>query len=208
MTAAHSMQKRDLHVVERVLKGDAEVYRLLVERYRPNALAYAHAMVGNAEVAEANVDKAFLTAFNDLPQIPDRSDFQTFFYRTLRKQLALAAASARADHPLAEQDRKVLKDVLEERRPNPSAATVIRRALLGVRVEDREAWALRYIANLSTEEASVLIGTTPEEIERRIRRAEMALDGTDGDPVTTNVTGSAIVDPAADEDIAPPALPQ
>src|SRR5207302_604934 len=52
----------DAQIVERVLRGDAELYAELVERYRDRYARYALHMLGNREDAEEALQDAFTRA--------------------------------------------------------------------------------------------------------------------------------------------------
>lgn len=209
MTTEANTQGRDLHVVERILKGDAEVYRVLVERYRPNALAHAYAMIGDAGVAESVVDETFLMAFNTLSQISDRSDFRSFFYEALRKKLRMPAMSARSDSRVLEAEREVLKNVMTDRIRNLEVAPAVRQVLLGVGVERREAWSLRYVAGLTFEEIARLVGKTLDVVEGHVREVGEALVGAGEKQTALDDASSPSTHlPALDDVVPPPLMPE
>lgn len=205
MSTSASAQGRDLHVVERVLRGDAEVYRVLVERYRAQALAHAHAMTGDPAVAEAAVDEAFLMAFHALAKIVDRSNFRPFCYRALRKKLALAADSARPTG-IRPEDEGQLASVFVDGLRNVDAAPVLRQALLGLRPDLREAWSLRHVAGLPLDEIASLLGVGHEVVDERVREAERVLLETKADEGASPQTPSPAQATPTIDDVAPPAL--
>lgn len=70
-------------VVERVLAGDTEEYRVLVDRYQHRALAVAIGIVGNRDDAEDLVQHSFLKAYSNLASFRGQSSFYTWLYRIL-----------------------------------------------------------------------------------------------------------------------------
>lgn len=195
-------QGRDLHVVERVLKGDAEVYRILVERYRTHALAHAHAMTDDARLAEAAVDEAFLAAFHGLSTISDRSNFRPFLYRELRKRLSMAAESVRAE-PLSQADLDALHGVLVDRLRSLDAAPAVRRALLRLSVDKREIWSLRYVARLPVEEIAEVLHFDPQALTERVAAVAANIRDSVTQGAAENVGSEPTVPPVLD-DLAPP----
>jgi RNA polymerase sigma-70 factor (ECF subfamily) len=70
-------------VVERILGGDKNAYRVLVDRYQSRALAVAIGIVGNRDDAEELVQQAFLKAYTNLESFRGQSSFYTWLYRIL-----------------------------------------------------------------------------------------------------------------------------
>ena len=61
----------DAVIVARVLRGDVEVFRVLVERYRDRYARYAVHMLGNHEDAEEALQDAFTRAYRSLSRCED-----------------------------------------------------------------------------------------------------------------------------------------
>ena len=61
----------DAVIVARVLRGDVEVFRVLVERYRDRYARYAFHMLGNREDAEEALQDAFTRAYRSLARCED-----------------------------------------------------------------------------------------------------------------------------------------
>lgn len=166
---------RDLHVVERVLQGDAEVYRILIERYRSELLAHAFVQVGSIDVAEEVVDDAFLAAFNTLADIPNRADFRTFVFGHLTRRLVLRAQSATRMGELDVDDRAALVRARSQGFDEAASAALLR-VLLRLSADVREAWSLVYIAGLNEEDAARVSGVSVETLRERIDRARKSIE--------------------------------
>lgn len=67
--------------VERVLAGDQDAFRLLVERHSRNLFRLAYRMTGNEQDAEEVVQDAFLRAYRKMDRFESRSNFGTWLYR-------------------------------------------------------------------------------------------------------------------------------
>jgi RNA polymerase sigma-70 factor (ECF subfamily) len=71
----------DATAVERILAGDREAFRVLVERHSRNVYRLAYRMTGNSQDAEEVVQEAFLRAYQKLRQFAGNSNFGTWVYR-------------------------------------------------------------------------------------------------------------------------------
>ena len=70
-------------IVARVLRGDVEVFRVLVERYRDRYARYAFHMLGNREDAEEALQDAFTRAYRSLARCEDPERFGAWLFRIL-----------------------------------------------------------------------------------------------------------------------------
>lgn len=75
------MERDESAAIERVLRGDRESYRLLMERHYPTAYRLAFRITGNAEDAEEAAQDAFLRAYRKLDGFRRDSNFSTWVNR-------------------------------------------------------------------------------------------------------------------------------
>ena len=76
-------EQSDSDIIARVLAGDKESYRLLVEKYQGRAFAIAFDILKSREDAEDVVQESFVKAFLSLKSFEGKSSFYTWFYRVL-----------------------------------------------------------------------------------------------------------------------------
>jgi RNA polymerase sigma-70 factor (ECF subfamily) len=76
----------DAEVVSRVLSGDSDAFRLLVERYQARALGLARRVLRDDDAARDAVQEAFLKAYRSLAKFEGRAKFYTWFYRLVLNQ--------------------------------------------------------------------------------------------------------------------------
>jgi len=79
--SVETQRRSDAVAVERVLAGDRDAYRALVERHSRNVHRLAYRLTGNAHDTEDVVQEAFLRAYQKLGQFEARSNFGTWVYR-------------------------------------------------------------------------------------------------------------------------------
>jgi RNA polymerase sigma-70 factor (ECF subfamily) len=168
------VERSDGAVVRRVLQGDVEAYRILVERYRQQFGRYAISLLGDADLAADAVQDAFIRAFDGLAGCRDPDRFGAWFFRILTNQCHTARAKRReavdVEHAgLASPDRA---DAALER---GELAGQLQRALERLTPEQREAFVLKYVDERSYEEMAELLGVGADALKMRVHRAREAL---------------------------------
>lgn len=75
------MENLEQEAIRRILAGDADVYRLLMERHLPAVLRMTRRVTGSDQDAEEAAQEAFLRAYNKLPGFREHAAFGTWVYR-------------------------------------------------------------------------------------------------------------------------------
>src|ERR1041384_769093 len=75
------MELTDAAFVDRARSGDADAYRVLVERHTRALFRLAYRMTGNEQDAEDVVQESFLRAYRQLGKFDERASFGTWLYR-------------------------------------------------------------------------------------------------------------------------------
>jgi RNA polymerase sigma-70 factor, ECF subfamily len=75
------MEAWEQEAIRRVLAGDREEYRVLMERHLPAVLRMTLRVTGNIADAEEAAQEAFLLAYNKLPTFREQAAFGTWVYR-------------------------------------------------------------------------------------------------------------------------------
>jgi RNA polymerase sigma-70 factor (ECF subfamily) len=76
----------DDDVIARILGGDRDAFRLLVERYQARAHRLALRILRDEDQANDAVQEAFVKAYNNLAKFERRSAFFTWLYRLVKNQ--------------------------------------------------------------------------------------------------------------------------
>jgi RNA polymerase sigma-70 factor, ECF subfamily len=76
-----SGQLPDHELVERVIEGRQEAYKVLVERYQGRIFRVAFGLMRNREDAREVTQEAFIKAYRNLPNFRRDSSFYTWIYR-------------------------------------------------------------------------------------------------------------------------------
>ena len=162
----------DAVIVGRVLRGDVEAFRVLVERYRERYARYAYHMLGNREDAEEALQDAFTRAYRSLSRCEDPERFGAWLFRILVNRCrTLGARRSRRSRTFI-TDEVALLDAAEEHPAERRAwREEIDRAVRQLRPEQREAFLLKYVEDLGYDEMSQLTGVGVSALKMRVMRA-------------------------------------
>lgn len=162
----------DAAIVARVLRGNAEAFRELVERYRDQYARYALHMLGNREDAEEALQDAFTRAYRSLARCEDPERFGAWLFRILINRCRTAGTRrGRRARTFVTDDAALLG--ASEEHPEDRAAwrEEIDRALHQLRPEQREAFLLKYVEELGYDEMSRMTGVGVSALKMRVMRA-------------------------------------
>jgi len=166
----------DGDAVRRVTEGDPAAFTVLVERYHAGCLRYAVRMLGTREDAEEAVQDAFVRAYRGLGRYDHRQRFGAWLFRILVNRCRTRAARMkRIATPLLPLEK--LADVPEpERDPgDPLQRRRIHEAVLDLPPDQREAFLLKYVEDMSYEAMAEATGDGISALKMRVKRARDAL---------------------------------
>jgi len=162
----------DAVVVARVLRGDVESFRVLVERYRDRYARYAYHMLGNREDAEEALQDAFTRAYRSLARCEDPERFGAWLFRILLNRCrTMGARRGRRARTFVVDDIALLEAAEEHPADRAAWREEIDRALLKLRADQREAFLLKYVEELGYDEISQLTGVGVSALKMRVMRA-------------------------------------
>lgn len=169
-------QAEDAELIGRILRGERELFALLVRRYQDMMYRHALGMLGDGDAAADLVQESFVKAFTRLHTCePDR--FAAWVFRILRNRckdwlknrrqhtaplLADAHAAPDGDDPALSLERTELGRVVDE-------------ALMRLPPAQREAFLMKHVEGLSYEEMAERLGTGVSALKMRVMRAREAL---------------------------------
>lgn len=92
------MEASEKEIIRRVLAGDREEYRVLMERHFPVVLLMTLRITGNQQDAEEAAQEAFIRAYQQLPAFREQSAFATWVFR-IGMNTALNMVKRRSRNP-------------------------------------------------------------------------------------------------------------
>ena len=162
----------DAVIVARVLRGDVEVFAVLVERYRDRYARYAFHMLGNRQDAEEALQDAFTRAYRSLARCEDPERFGAWLFRILVNRCrTLGARRGRRARTFVVDEAALLEASEEHPAERAARREEIDRALQQLRVDQREAFLLKYVEEIGYEEMSQMTGVGVSALKMRVMRA-------------------------------------
>src|SRR6266404_9686429 len=115
------MEWSDEAAAARAKAGDADAFRVLVERHSRPLFRLAFRMTGNEQDAEDIVQDTFLRAYRRIEKFDERASFGTWLYRiTVNCSLDLVRARKRRNEHMAPVDSEMEDPVLSLPAPAPT----------------------------------------------------------------------------------------
>ena len=174
------MELSDGMVVQRVLAGDTELYRVLVERYRKQFGRYAVGMLGDRDAAADAMQEAFIRAYDSLASLRNPDGFGPWFFRILTNQCHNAVARRHPTADVAALDPPA-PDRTDRLVEQAELGAAIEAALNDLTPEQREAFVMKHVDGQSYEDMAQLLGVGVDALKMRVHRARDALQTSLGD---------------------------
>lgn len=182
------MEFTDAEAVGRARTGDADAFRMLVERHSRSLFRLAFRMTGNQQDAEDVVQESFLRAYKQLGKFDERASFGTWLYRIAANCSLdmVRARKRRSEHQVPQEAGAGETDDLVALLPAPDP-TPERMALSGEvreRVEaamkelsptERTAFVLRHFEGMCMEEVGRVLDCQPGAAKHSVFRAVQKL---------------------------------
>jgi RNA polymerase sigma-70 factor (ECF subfamily) len=176
------MELVDATVIEQVLGGDSDAFRLLVDRHTRPLYRLAYRITRNANDADDVVQETFLRAYRHLGSFDARSSFGTWLYR-IATNVGLDLLRRRRGNEETELDTEA------EQQPQVGAHDVLDRLSLSQALDhgmqnltgrERTAFVLRHYEGMSIAEIGEVLGTetnaTKNTIFRAVRKLRQVLE--------------------------------
>jgi RNA polymerase sigma-70 factor, ECF subfamily len=159
-------------LVRAALDGDDRAFTMLVDRHAPACLRFAKRMLGEVADAEDAAQETFLRAFNALRSYDAQTPFRTWLFailvnrcrtsllRRARRERRVVRADVETDHAAPGDEARAFEFRDE-----------IAWALAALPAEQREAFLLKHVEELSYDEMVVITGAGASALRMRVKRA-------------------------------------
>lgn len=162
----------DAALVEASLQGDVDAFCLLAHRYRGAYTRFAARMLGSIEDADDVLQAAFMRAYRGLAGCRQPDRFRAWMYTIVINECRTFATRR------AKRERRFVRDEATlDRLVAPPAAErdalreEIQRAVDCLEPNQREAFLLKHVEDLSYEEMTELTGVGASALKMRVKRA-------------------------------------
>ncbi len=180
----------DAALVERVKRGDARAFEMLVVKYQRRIERLISRMVRDVDLVPDIAQETFIRAYRALPQFRGESAFYTWLYRiavnTAKKALVelkrdpLVSETARASRDEEDETSRVENELSDGETPDAllaskEIAAAVNAAIEALSEDLRQAVTLREIEGLSYEEIAQVMNCPIGTVRSRIFRAREAI---------------------------------
>lgn len=177
-------------LVKSTLDGDARAFTELVDRHAAACLRFATRMLGDRCEAEDVAQETFLRAFKALGSYDERLPFRTWLFSILinRCRTAMSQRMRRERRVVFDSEaleRLSVETAVEAAQESIELREELNRAIASLSLEQREAFLLRHIEELSYEEIMAATGVGMSALKMRVKRAcerlqQMLTEGVSG----------------------------
>lgn len=171
----------DRQLVDEVLVGNSEAFRVLVDRTSPRVIGVSRRILGDPDEAQDVAQDAFLRAYRALATFRGDGAFGAWVTR-IAVRLAVARLAARRDLARMPEDEAAGWAVSLDSSADPEASALkqergraIREAIAALPRSQRSVVALRFYGDLTLEEIARLTTTPLGTVKSRLHRATASL---------------------------------
>lgn len=168
-------QHTDQYYIDKVLEGDANAFRELIERYRDFIYTVVLRIVKKKEDAEEVAQDAFIKAYQSLAEFKGESKFSTWLYsiayrkaldrlRKLNRSKTIELHDDRTQYDVVQIENALGFMMAEERRK------VVRQCLEKLPEQDAALMTFFYFEELSIKEIAGLTKLTEDNIKVKLHR--------------------------------------
>lgn len=164
-------------LIDRAKRGDRHSFALIVDRLYPRALRFARQMLGHVEDAEEAVQDTFVRVHRYLDGFQTGAAFDPWFFRILANRCRTMLEKRKRHYALIDYGDLPI-DAAGPAAPSPAPdefQRAVHRVLDTLPAEQREAFLLRHVEDLSYEDMMDITGAGLSALRMRVKRACDAL---------------------------------
>jgi RNA polymerase sigma-70 factor (ECF subfamily) len=166
----------DAALVRRVLEGDAEAYAGLVVRYQGRLGRYAVHLLGNRADAEDAVQETLVRAYRGLERCAAPERFGAWVFQILVNRCrTIGGQRSRRERVVAPNEAALADADVAHPADRQALGEAIRWALDRLNRDQREAFLLKHVEDMSYEEMAEMTGEGISALKMRVKRACEAL---------------------------------
>jgi RNA polymerase sigma-70 factor (ECF subfamily) len=159
-------------IVGQVLGGDVDAYAYLVRRYQDSYFRFATRMLGSKDDADDALQSAFVRAFRKLAECRDPNRFGAWLYQIVINECrTLALRRDRRERRMVREESELADLPADPLMHDSSELAGIQRALDQLDPDQREAFILKYVEDMSYDEMTRFTGASVSALKMRVKRA-------------------------------------
>ncbi len=155
--------------------GDVRAFAALVDAYYARCLRFALHMLSSRRDAEEAVQDTFVRVYKALPTYEEREAFEPWLFRILGNRCRSVGSRARRHAEMVEYGDVPERSAAPGHDDASAWREEIGMALASLPVEQREAFLMRHVEDLSYEDMARATGAGVSALKMRVKRACDAL---------------------------------
>ena len=172
------METQERNIIRRVLNGDTQSYRLLMDWYSPRVFAMVVRIVKCQEDAEEITQDVFMKAYSGLSRFDGRSSFSTWLYRIAYNESVSHTRKSRSPETVI--DEATLRTVSDSMvntwfDSDDPRMEALPAAIDCLSVEERALLTFHYFDGMPLKEAAALMGIGESTAKVRLMRTRKKL---------------------------------
>ncbi len=169
-------------IVEQVVQGDRDKYRLLVDRYSPMVFHIVRNFVNDEQTVEELAQQIFVKTYEKLSSFNYKSKFSSWLYMIAKNHCRDYVKDIRRENkPFSEMETHELEAQMpqSESADRPAMeeewSRLLNEALQHIKQEHAEAFLMKYRNDMSYKAMSERLGTSVSALKVRVHRARKEL---------------------------------
>jgi RNA polymerase sigma-70 factor (ECF subfamily) len=166
------MDRSDAELIAAIIGGDLDAFSRLVSRYRDTHMRFAVRMLGDRFDADDALQSAWLRAFRHLQQCAEPGRFGIWMYSIVANECrSLAFRRNRRERRIISDEVALESAQSVDAIERQLLREEIERALAELDVDQREAFLMKHVEDLSYEEMAEITGAGSSALKMRVKRA-------------------------------------
>lgn len=171
----------DAEIVGRVLKGDVDLFEVLMRRHNPLVYRTIRAILRDEAEVEDAMQQSYLRAYSHLGEFEGHSAFSTWLVRIAINE-ALGRTRSGARLAVVDEIPEIDESLMDEPEESPEQRASVRETIALVEeavdalpAHHRTVFMLRDVQGLSTAEVAESLGISEESVRIRLYRAHASV---------------------------------
>ena len=169
------MNEIDASVPLRAKRGEEQAFIEIVDFYYPRCLRFARNMLQNDQDAEEAVQDAFVRVHDSFPRFREDARFDPWLFRILANRCRTLLSRSRRHRALIEYGEVPITAAAAAQDYGADWAEEVLLVLDSLPADQKEAFLLRHVEDLSYEDIAALTGVRLSALRMRVKRACDAL---------------------------------
>lgn len=169
-------ERSDSELVAAAIDGDVEAFTALSRRYRDTYARFAVRMVGDRDEAEDVLQSAFVRAYRALESCRDPERFGAWLYQIVANEcktyvIRRSRREQKFVHDMAVLEHAAVEPSVDAQETLEETLEDLQYALQQIDADQREAFLLKYVEDLSYEDMAEITGAGISALKMRVKRA-------------------------------------